>query len=59
MGKGFQSIKVSAWRQTDVENNVIFGFQAILWEEELRDCLSDMSVANVYRLWMAVNDDRR
>lgn len=42
MGSGFQCIKVSAWRQSNIENDVIIGLQAIFWEEELWDDLSDM-----------------
>lgn len=57
MGEGFERIKFSPWRQTDVENNVIFGFQAIFGEQKVWDDLSDMSVTNGDRLGMTVKND--
>lgn len=59
MGEGFQCIISSTWRQPDIENNVIFGLQAILGKEELWDDFPDMSVTNGDRVRMTVKDDGR
>ena len=59
MGYGFEGIEISAWRQTDVENDIIFGLQAIFGKEELWDNLSDMSVTDSDRLGVTVKHDRR
>ena len=59
MGYGFKCIEFSAWRQTNVENNVIIGLQVILGEEELWDNFTNIRVTDGDRLRMSVNDDGR
>ena len=59
MGQSFKCVKFSAWRQTNVENDVILGLQVVLGEEQLWDNLTNIGVADGDGLGMSVKDDGR